>query len=282
LTGSIVFSKLANSQRQFGSIRALGTLGWIAGCCLVSVLQLDASPRVFQFSALLWIVLSVFTWCIPQGDRIPKARHRLTLRERFGLDALSLLRVPEHRVIFVTTAMIAIPFAAFYPYTPAHMSDLGLQRTSAWMALGQVAEVVVMFGIGGILARWRLKWVILTGLICGVLRYALYAFDSPVPVLLGVALHGLAYTFIFITAQIYLAQRIEPAWRTRAQALLSMMTGGVGNLIGYLFTGGWLHYCESGGAENWRLFWVGLCLLVVLVVVYFAKSYRADETPAGP
>lgn len=282
LTGSIVFSKLANSQRQFGSIRALGTLGWIAGCCLVSVMHLDASPRVFQLSALLWVVLSVFTLCIPQGDRIPKSLHRLTLRERFGLDALSLLRVPEHRVIFVTTALIAIPFAAFYPYTPAHMTDLGLQRTSAWMALGQVAEVAVMFGIGGILARWRLKWVILAGLICGVLRYGLYAIDSPVPVLLGVALHGLAYTFIFITSQIYLAQRIDTAWRTRAQALLSMLTGGIGNLVGYLCTGGWLHFCESEGVENWALFWGGLCLLVVLVVVYFAKSYRTDETLAGP
>lgn len=277
LTGSIVFSRLSNSQRQYGSIRALGTLGWMTGCWLVSLLYIDASPRAFQISALLWIALSIYTLLIPKGTITASASGRLTLRERFGLDALSLLRNPEHRVIFVTAALIAIPFAAFYPYTPAHMSDLGLQRTSALMSLGQVAEVGVMFAIGAILSQWRLKWVILTGLFCGVLRYALYAVNAPIPVLTGVCLHGLAYTFTYISAQIYLAKRIDAAWRTRAQALLSMMTGGIGNLIGYLCTGGWLHFCSIDGQENWSLFWSGLSGLVFCVFVYFSLSYRGRE-----
>lgn len=277
LAGSIVFARLSNSLRQFGSIRALGTLGWMAGCWLVSLLRIDASPQAFQLSAGLWLALSLYTLLLPKGAIAIANSNRLSLRERFGLDALSLLRNPDHRVIFVTAALVAIPFAAFYPYTPAHMSHLGLQRTSALMSLGQVAEVGVMFAIGGILSRWRLKWVILTGLFCGVLRYVLYAMDSRAPVLLGVGLHGLAYTFTYISAQIYLAKRIEAAWRTRAQALLSMMTGGIGNLIGYLCTGGWLHICASGGNENWSLFWGGLCALVLMVLVYFAVSYRGQE-----
>lgn len=277
LTGSIVFSRLSNSQRQFGSIRALGTLGWMTGCWLVSLMHIDASPRSFQISAMLWIVLSAYTFLIPKGTVAASIGGRLTLRERFGLDALSLLRNAEHRVIFVTAALIAIPFAAFYPYTPAHMTDLGLQRTSALMSLGQVSEVGVMFAIGAILSQWRLKWVILTGLTCGVLRYFLYAVDSQTSLLAGVCLHGLAYTFTYISAQIYLAKRIDASWRTRAQALLSMVTGGIGNLIGYLCTGGWLYLCTNGEQENWRVFWSGLCILVFGVLVYFAVSYRGRE-----
>ncbi|MCU0710117.1 MAG: MFS transporter, partial [Pirellula sp.] len=196
-----------------------------------------------------------------------------SLRERFGLDALSLLKIRDHRVIFATATLVAIPFAAFYPYTPAHMSDLGLQRTSAWMSLGQVIEVAVMIFIGGILARWSLKWVIVTGLVCGILRYVLYAQDAPVALVIGVCLHGLAYTFTYISAQIYLAEKIEAAWRTRAQALLSMMTGGIGNLVGYLLTGSWLSFCQNGELENWPLFWGGLSGLVLLVTVYFLRSF---------
>jgi len=289
LTGSIVFARLSNSQRQFGSIRALGTLGWMAGCWLVSLLQLDASPRTFQVSALLWIVLSAYTLLLPKGQSLASGIGRWSLRERFGLDAWSLLKIPEHRVIFVTAALIAVPFAAFYPYTPVHMSDLGLRRTSAWMSLGQVAEVGVMFAIGGILTRWRLQWVILIGLVCGLFRYALYALNAPLPVLLGVGLHGFAYTFTYTSAQIYLAKEIDAAWRTRAQALLSMMTGGLGNLIGYLFTGGWYHYCDARGDTDWRLFWGGLSVLVVLVLLYFfanrsvaRPTERLKELPAQP
>jgi len=278
LTGSIVFARIGNSHRQFGAIRAMGTAGWIAGCWLISAMHVDSSPRAFQISALLWIALAAYTLFIPKEATISTSRNKLTLRERFGLDAWSLLKIHDHRVIFTTAALVAIPFAAFYPYTPALMSDLGLQRTSAWMSLGQIIEVGVLFAIGGILARWQLKWVVLTGLFCGVLRYALYATNSPIPVLIGVSLHGMAYALTYISAQIYLAKKIDPAWRTRAQALLSMMTGGVGNLVGYLCTGSWLAYCEHDGQENWRLFWSGLCFLVICVGIYFAQSYKGRGT----
>jgi len=278
LTGSIVFARIGNSHRQFGAIRAMGTAGWIAGCWLISAMHVDAHPRAFQISAVLWIALAAYTLFIPKEAIVTINHGKLTLRERFGLDALSLLKIHELRVIFFTAALVAIPFAAFYPYTPALMSDLGLWRTSAWMSLGQVIEVGVLFAIGGILSRWQLKWVIMTGLFCGVLRYALYATNSPIPVLIGVALHGLAYALTYISAQIYLAKKIDPSWRTRAQALLSMLTGGVGNLAGYLFNGSWLAYCEHEGQENWRLFWSGLCFLVICVLIYFAQSYKGRET----
>jgi nucleoside transporter len=272
LTGSIVLSRLSHSHSQFGSVRAWGTIGWMVGCWLVSLLHLDQQPVVFLGSAGLWVVLGLFTLMLPVENGLPEAQKPLTLRERFGLDALALLIHPGHRVVFLTVAMISVPFAAFYPYTPAHLSDLGLQRISAWMSLGQVVEVGVLFAIGAILSRFGFKRVIAIGLICGILRYALYAFDTPWGVLTGIALHGFAYTFIFISAQLYLAERIKVQWRTRAQALLSMMTGGIGNLVGYLLTGGWLAVCEADGVTSWTVYWLGLTSIVALVMVYFVRS----------
>lgn len=272
LTSSIVLSRLSHSHSQFGSIRAWGTIGWMAGCWLVSLLQLDNHPTVFLGSAGLWVILGFFTLLLPVGATLLAAQQPMTLRERFGLDALALLVHPGHRVVFLTATMVAVPFAAFYPYTPAHLSDLGLKRTSAWMSLGQVLEVVVLFAIGAILIRYGFRLVILLGLFFGILRYSLYAFDAPIAVLAGIALHGFAYTFIYISAQLYLAARIEISWRTRGQALLSTMTGGIGNLVGYLLTGGWLAVCQNDGAPSWTVYWLGLCGLVVLVTVYFVRN----------
>jgi MFS family permease len=247
----------------------------MAGCWLVSSLHLDASGQTFQLSAALWILVSVYTLFLPQGV-VEGAVQRLTLRQRFGLDALALLKEHNHRVIFLTTAMVAIPFAAFYPYTPSHMKALGMERTSAWMSLGQVIEVLVMFAVGGLMVQWRLKPVILMGLIFGLVRYLLYSVDSPVSLLIGVTMHGLAYTFVYISTQIYLAQQVEPAWRTRAQALLSLMVGGVGNLIGYLVTGSWFHWCTRAGVVDWRTYWFGLAGLVTLVIGYFVVGYHVE------
>ena len=43
LTTSVVLGRFSDAQRQFGRVRALGTLGWMAGCWTVSLLRSDAS-----------------------------------------------------------------------------------------------------------------------------------------------------------------------------------------------------------------------------------------------
>lgn len=273
---SIVLSRLSNSQKQFGAIRAMGTLGWMAGCWVVSVLQVDQSMKTFALSSSLWVVLAVITFFISKKPVITSLlQQRLSLRERLGLDAIGLLSVDKHRAIFVTVMLVAIPFSAFYPYTPACMSDLGLQSTSAWMSLGQVTEVGVMFFIGGALAKWSLKHIIGLGLCFGIVRYLLYASGDASLLLCGVALHGCAYTFIFISAQIYLSQQVPKEWQTRAQALLSLMHAGLGSLAGYLLTGNWYRYCEVDGVVLWQRFWLVLAALVGGVLFFFWVNARA-------
>jgi hypothetical protein len=122
--------------------------------------------------------------------------------------------------------------------------------------------------------------VVSVGIGFGVLRYLLYAMNSTTPVLMGLALHGVAFTFTFISTQIYFAERIESAWRTRAQALLSLMTGGLGNLAGYLGCGAWFAICKSGDTVKWSSFWGALCLMVTLVLIYFVASYRGKPFKA--
>jgi Nucleoside H+ symporter len=277
LAGSIVFSQLIRSKRQFGAIRALGTVGWMVGCWSISMLALDASPRAFYVSSMLWTILGLFTWRLPSEMLNRSSAQPLTLRERFGWDALSLLRDNDHRVVFITAALLAIPLAAFYPFTPLHLAELGIERTSAWMSLGQVSEVIALVSMAAILRRWRFKWVVATGIGFGVLRYALYATNSTILVLLGLSLHGIAFTFTHIGSQIYLAKRIEPGWRTRAQALLSLMTGGLGSFTGYLWCGAWLAMCTAEGRVHWSLYWGGLNLLVVGVLIYFTTRYLGDR-----
>jgi MFS family permease len=279
LAGSIVFSRLGSSQQKFGSIRALGTIGWIAGCLTTSLFALDTSPKAFYVSAILWGVVAVYTLILPQANVVVSITQRLSLRERFGFDALQLLRNHDHRVVFITSALVAIPFAAFYPYSPRLLADLGLERISAWMSLGQVSEVLALLAISAILHRWSFKRIVVAGIALGVLRYVLYSSNMAMPVLFGLSLHGVAFTFTYISTQIYLAERIEPGWQVRAQALLSLMTGGIGNLAGYLSTGVWMELCRTNGSVNWSIYWGGLSAVVFGVMVYFAISYKGQDRP---
>jgi MFS family permease len=273
IASTIVFARLEDAQKEFGPIRAMATLGWMTGCCVVSALGADTSALAGYSGAVMWVLVAGFTFFLPELET-PKSAAHLTWHERLGLDALTLLKNPDHRVVFITSALSCIPLAGFYPYAPPHLRELGLQHTSAWMSLGQVTEIIAMFSLGALLLKWRLKWIIACGLGFGVLRFALSAVNGKTWILAGVVLHGCSYTLVSITMQIYLNQRVDAAWRARAQALLSLTNSGVGNLLGYLGTGWWFSACTQPSGTQWPLFWGGLAVAVALVMAYFLTAYH--------
>ncbi|MDZ4289592.1 MAG: MFS transporter [Prosthecobacter sp.] len=279
IASSIVFSQLTDSKRQFGPLRACATLGWIAGCWIVSfVLKADASLVAGFTAAGLWVGVAALTWSlpvIPPGDAL---QHR-TWSQILGLDALTLLRHRDHRVVFITAALYSIPLAAFYPYTARHLQELGVDHVSAVLSLAQTTEIVTMLLLAGMLAVVRLKWVFLAGIGICVVRYGMNALNTQAWIMIGTTLHGFAFTLYFITTQIYLEERIDPKWRVRAQALLALLMGGCGNLIGYLGGGWWHAQCQVNGHTDWPRFWWGETALTAAVCMFFAVAYRGKHAP---
>jgi MFS family permease len=280
ISSTVVFARLSDPRKEFGPIRAMLTLGWMAGCLIISVLSADASVLAGYTGSITWLIVAAFTFLLPSVE-VPKSAENLTLRQRFGLDALVLLKHRDHRVVFLTTILFSIPLSAFYPYAPLHLKAVGLQHTSAWMTLGQVTEMVAMFSVGGLLLKWRLKWIFAFGLAFGVARFVFSAFNTQSTLLIGILLHGASYTLVFITAQIYLDQRVDSSWRARAQALLGLVNGGVGNLLGYIFTAWWFKQATGTNGPRWPFFWNGLAVVVAVVLFFFLIAYRGRGAQSG-
>jgi nucleoside transporter len=277
ISTALVFARLENARKEFGPVRALATVGWMSGALLIGLLNLDRSTLTDYLGAVFWLLVAAFTYFLPALE-IPKSAEHLSWHERLGLDALTLLRDRDTRVVFITTTLFNIPLCAFFPYAPTHLHDLGFAHTSAWMSLAQTTEIIAMFSLGWLLHNWRLKWIFACGLAIGVLRFALSAVNTKGSLLLGVSLHGASFVLVFITAQIYLNQRIDSGWRARAQALLTLMNGGVGNLIGYLGTGWWFDACARPAGTRWPLFWGALAAAVGMVLIYFLAAYRGKSS----
>lgn len=273
ISTSLVLARLRDAKKEFGPVRSMATIGWMAGALVLSALNLDRSADAIYLGALFWLLVGVFTWFLPRLE-VPKSAEHLSWHERLGLDALTLLKNSNHRVVFITTMLFNIPLAAFYPYAPTHLHDLGFKHTSAWMSLAQTTEIIAMFSLGWLLFKWRVKWVFACGLGFGIARFVLSAMNTDWGLLAGITLHGASFTLVFVTAAIYLDQRIEAAWRTRAQALLALMNGGVGNLAGYLGAGWWFNTCTGAGPTDWPVFWGCLSAMVGVVMFYFLAVYR--------
>ena len=281
LATSIIMARLREPEREFGPIRAWATFGWMASGFVVSwVLQADTSTLSGFAAAATWLLAALWTFTLPHVPP-PDLKGARNWRDVFGLEALELFRQRNHRVVFIAGALFNMPMAAFYPYTPMHLREAGVEHASAAMTLGQVSEILAMLGLAWLLARFRMKWVFLAGIGFGALRYGLYAMDQKAWLLVGVSLHGLAFTFYFITAQIYLERHAPSRLRARAQALLAVMLGGFGNLFGYLGSGVWKSANTAGTVTHWPMFWGVLSLIMVAVFVGFAWAYRSREERAA-
>jgi MFS family permease len=277
ISTALVLARLQDAKKEFGPIRSLATFGWMGGALLISALNLDRSAFAGYLGAGVWLLVAGFTYFLPALE-VPKSAEHLRWHERLGLDALTLLKDRRIRVVFITTTLFNIPLCAFYPFAPTHLHDLGFVHTSAWMSLAQVTEIIAMFSLAWLLLNWKLKWIFACGLGLGVARFALSACNTDATLLFGVALHGASFVLVFITAQIFLDQNVERAWRTRAQALFSFMNGGIGNLIGYLGTGWWFAACTRTDGTHWPQFWLGLVVIVSGVLGYFLLAYHPQTS----
>jgi nucleoside transporter len=274
LSTSIVLASLDDPERQFGPIRVWATFGWMASGLLLSfVLHADSSTVSGYAGALVWVAVGLFTLTLPKVQPSAAGGSR-RWRDVMGWDAFVLLRDRDHRAVFASAALLSIPLAAFYPFTVMHLRDLGEPRVSAAMALGQVSEVIAMYALAPLLARFPFKSILVTGIAFGVLRYILFALNTRTWLLVGISLHGFCFTLFFIAAQIYLERRVERQFRTRAQALMTLMMAGVGNFTGALGTG-WLRQSLMGpGGTAWNVYWLVLSGVTACVGVFFITSYR--------
>src|SRR2546430_16416933 len=82
-------------------------------------LDADTSPRAGYSGAVAWLVVAAFTWLLPSVTP-PKSAEHLTLRQRLGVDAVSLLKNHDHRVVVLTGAVFCIPLAALFTSPPPH------------------------------------------------------------------------------------------------------------------------------------------------------------------
>jgi hypothetical protein len=147
------------------------------------------------------------------------------------------------------------------------------------MSIGQVSEAVALLGLGVVLVRFRLKWVLLLAIASGVLRFGLYAtgsaFGSAGVVLCGVALHGVCWTFFFESGRVFVNRRVPAAMRAQTQALLTLVSGGLGGVVGTLVVGElYNRIVLADGGAGWTVYWLVLTGMCLLCGVGFAIGYR--------
>jgi nucleoside transporter len=280
---TVSLTHLSHGARQFPLVRVGATIGWVVGGLATSfVLMADTSPLAGYAAAALRLLLGIIAFALPRTP--PLGQPDSSWKSRLGMGAFALMKHRDHCVFFVVTGLFSIPLSAFYMYGPEFLKALGDPTPTGTMTIAQLLEIAGMLLLGPILARYRVKTVLSFALALSVLRFAMSAWAGVAWTIgwhiAGVALHGLCYTFYFITAQVFLDRRVAPGLRGQAQGLLTMVAGGLGPLAGAMVCG-WLRqqFVTVDGA-GWDGFWGILAAMIGVCLALFLALYRGQPKSA--
>ncbi len=281
LLATVSLTNLTHAEHQYPLVRVGGTLGWVAGGLATSyILYADTSPLAGYGGAAVRLLGSLAAFVLPHTPPLGQGK---SLRSRLGLDAFVLMKQRDHRVFFIVTALYSIPISAFYMYGPEFLKALGDTHPTGTMTIAQVLEIASLFLVGAVMVRYSVKLVLLWALGLSVLRFGMSAAAGATGLIYwhigGIALHGVCYTFYFITAQVFLDRRVAPGMRGQAQGLLTMVMGGAGPLVGALFCGWLRDSCVSADGQGWTMFWGILTASIALCFLIFALFYKGLGKP---
>ncbi len=290
LVNSVAFRQINDPALEFSKIRVWGTVGWIVAGVMISYLFSWDSPQglaagllkhTFLMAAIASAMLGVLSFTLPKTEPANRNAGHGGLKSLLGLDALGLLKDKNFLVFFLSSILICIPLAFYYQNASPFLTEIGMENSTAKMALGQVSEVLFMLCVPIFLQRFGVKITLLIAMLAWALRYVLFAFgsvDSPaVMLMLGIALHGVCYDFFFVTGQIYTDSKAGKEHRSAAQGLVTLATYGIGMLVGFAAAGVVVDIYAAVSGHDWQQIWLVPAGFSLLVLALFSVFFKPEK-----
>ena len=290
LVNAISFNQLASPEKQFPAIRVYGTIGWIVAGLSVGYMGVEATAIPLRVAALASLALAVFSLGLPHTP--PKSLgRRVTVRDVLGLEALTLMKDRSFAIFVLGSLLICIPLAFYYNFTNLFLNEMGVVNAAGKMTMGQMSEVFFMLVMPFFFIRLGVKRMLLVGMLAWAGRYLLFAYGNAQELVfmyyLGIIFHGICYDFFFVTGQIYVDNTAPKAIQASAQGFITLVTYGVGMLIGTWISGlvvkGYQVAADNPAAgHDWTSIWLWPATMAFIVILLFAFLFKdKGRTPAA-
>ena len=286
LVNSISFRQMQNPQKEFATIRVLGTLGWIIAGLTIGWLNWEQNGSLvltFRMAAGASALLGLFSFTLPATPPIKK-EGKSTVGELLGLEAIGMLKNRSYLIFFLASVAICVPLSFYYGFTNPFLNEAGMKSAAGVQSLGQVSEVLFMLLIPVFFVRLGVKKMLAIGMAAWAVRYLFFAYgngDSAYWMLIaGIVMHGICYDFFFVTGQIYTDNLAGEQSKSAAQGFITLATYGVGMLIGSLLSGQIVDaYQTPGGQHNWQTIWLIPAGIAAAVLAVFLLLFKDQNAP---
>jgi nucleoside transporter len=281
---------MEDPKEEFGSVRVLGSIGWIAGGLLIGSMRLEATSTPMRLAALSSLTMALYCLTLPNTPPMVSRATKLSVGGIFPHEVLALFKDRSMIVFVIASFLICIPLQFYYAFTNLFLNQVGVQNAAGKMTGGQISELLCMVSIPWFFRRLGVKYMLVAGMVAWVLRYLLFAFGnigSNMWMLWGgIVLHGICYDFFFVTGQIYIDHKADAGLRAAAQGFITFVTYGLG-----MFVGSWLsgfvvqHYAVAVPigpiGYDWRAIWLFSAITSVAVLIFFLATF-SDKNGRSP
>lgn len=290
LVNAISFHQMDDPEKEFPSIRVLGTIGWIVAGLTIGFLNIEHTSKPMLFAAACSLVLGVYSFTLPNTPPRSKGK-AVSFGEIIGTDSLQLMKDRSFAIFTISSLLICIPLAFYYNFANLFLNESGVENAAGKMTMGQMSEVFFMLVMPFFFKRLGVKKMLLTGMVFWVLRYVLFAFGNNSSLVfmfyLAILFHGICYDFFFVTGQIYVDKKAPKEIRASAQGFIALITYGVGMVIGSWVSGFVTqHYQIMDGetvvGHHWQETWLIPAGMAAVVVVLFAILFTDKDVDREP
>ena len=265
LVETLTFDHLREQPANYGRIRIWGSIGFIA-----AVLSIGALLDQWGLKILLWAIMLMLAGTVLHAFLLPEAAH--TRRQEDSLPISAILRQPHVGALLAASFFMTAAHGALNIFYSIFLNENGYSKSvvgGLW-SLGVLAEIIVFLYMSPLMARFKVRSILLVSFAAAVVRFALIGLGvaHPAILLLTQLMHGLTFG-AFHAASIASINRWFPGkTRSRGQALYSSLSFGAGGLAGGLLSG-WT-WESLGGQASFILSsaYAGIGLLLVALWVH--------------
>lgn len=288
LVNAISFHQMSDPERQFPSIRVLGTLGWIVAGLVIGWMGIEATAKPMQYAAACSVVLGLYSFTLPNTPPRSKGKSA-SFGEILGTDALTLMKDRSFAIFVIASLLVCIPLSFYYSFANLFLNESGVENAAGKMTMGQMSEFFFLLVMPFFFKRLGVKMMLLVGMLAWVVRYVLFAYGNSESLVMmfyvGILLHGVCFDFFFVTGQIYVDKKAPAEVRASAQGFIALITYGVGMVIGTWFSGVVAeHYqiMDAAGAvagHQWKYIWLIPAAMAFVVIVLFTILFTDKDVP---
>ncbi len=181
--------------------------------------------------------------------------------------------------IFMGVSLVVAGMMQFYFLgTARFMQDVRIagKNVPAAMGIAQAAQALATwFLLKLFMDKLGTQATLVIGAACWMALYVVYALTRARWLIVGAqVLHGLAYVFFIIAGQIFVDSLATDAIRDSAQALIFLVTTGIGMFLGTQLAGVTMDkFCEDGQFQ-WRKIWAVQLAITLAGVLVLATAFH--------